>query len=63
MKDEKINFGEKQKDKSDFFSRLMKNIYENYEIINDPIDSDGVHKTRPVATAFGLILDERKNDD
>ena len=38
-------------------------MVENYEIINDPIDSDGVHKTRPVATAFGLILDERKNDD
>ena len=36
-------------------------MVENYEIINDPIDSDGVHKTRPVATAFGLILDDSKN--
>lgn len=33
-------------------------MVENYEIINDPIDSDGVHKTRPVATGFGVFLDE-----
>lgn len=33
-------------------------MVENYKIINDPIDSDGVHKTRPVATGFGLILDD-----
>ncbi len=36
-------------------------IVENYKILNDPIDSDGKHKTRPVATGFGLILDEDKN--
>lgn len=34
MKDEKISFGKKEKTKSDFYSRLMSNIYENYEIIN-----------------------------
>ena len=33
-------------------------MIENYKIINDPINSDGVHKTRPVATAWGLILDD-----
>ena len=33
-------------------------MVENYKIINDPINSDGVHKTRPVATAWGLILDD-----
>ena len=27
----------------------------NYEIINDPIDSTGAHKTRFIATGFGLI--------
>lgn len=34
-------------------------IVENYKILNDPIDSDGKHKTRPVATGFGLILDDK----
>ncbi len=33
-------------------------LVENYKILNDPINSDGVHKTRPVATAFGLMLDD-----
>lgn len=33
-------------------------MVENYEVINDPIDSTGAHKTRPIATGFGLILDE-----
>ncbi len=33
-------------------------MVENYKIINDPINSDGVHKTRPVATAWGLMLDD-----
>ena len=33
-------------------------IVENGELLNDPIDSDGKHKTRPVATGFGLILDD-----
>lgn len=33
-------------------------IVENGKLLNDPIDSDGRHKTRPVATGFGLILDE-----
>ena len=36
-------------------------MVENYKIINDPINSDGVHKTRPVATGFGLILDKKEN--
>lgn len=34
-------------------------MVENYKIINDPIDSDGKHKTRPVATGWGII----KKDD
>lgn len=29
----------------------------NYELINDPIDSTGAHKTRFIATGFGLIDD------
>lgn len=33
-------------------------IVENGKLLNDPIDSDGKHKTRPVATGFGLILDD-----
>ncbi|MBR2705458.1 MAG: phosphodiester glycosidase family protein [Clostridia bacterium] len=33
-------------------------MVENYKVINDPIDSTGAHKTRPIATGFGLILDE-----
>ena len=36
-------------------------MVENYKIINDPINSDGVHKTRPVATGFGLILDKKED--
>ncbi len=32
-------------------------MVENYKVINDPIDSTGAHKTRPIATGFGLILD------
>ena len=27
----------------------------NYELINDPVDSTGAHKTRFVSTGFGLI--------
>ena len=38
-------------------------LVEKYKILNDPIDSDGVHKTRPVATGFGLILDETKKNN
>lgn len=34
-------------------------MVENYKIINDPIDSDGKHKTRPVATGWGIV----KQDD
>ena len=37
-------------------------MVENYEIINDPIDSTGAHKTRPIATGFGLILDEKEDE-
>lgn len=33
-------------------------MVENYELINDPIDSTGAHKTRPIATGFGVILDK-----
>lgn len=36
-------------------------IVENGKLLNDPIDSDGKHKTRPVATGFGLILDDKSN--
>ena len=35
-------------------------IVENGKLLNDPIDSDGKHKTRPVATGFGLILKDDK---
>lgn len=35
-------------------------MVENYEVINDPIDSTGAHKTRPIATGFGLILDDEE---
>ena len=35
-------------------------MVENYKVINDPIDSTGAHKTRPIATAFGLILDDEE---
>lgn len=31
-------------------------MVENYEVINDPINASGAHKTRPIATGFGLIL-------
>lgn len=34
-------------------------MVENGQIINDPIDSTGAHKTRFVPTAFGLFLDEK----
>lgn len=34
-------------------------MVENYKVINDPIDSTGAHKTRPIATAFGVILDDK----
>ena len=27
----------------------------NYELINDPVDSTGAHKTRFISTGFGLI--------
>lgn len=33
-------------------------MVENYKLINDPIDSTGAHKTRPIATAFGVMLGE-----
>lgn len=33
-------------------------MVENGEIINDPIDSTGKHKTRFIPTAFGLFADE-----
>ena len=29
----------------------------NYELINDPVDSSGAHKTRFISTGFGLIED------
>ncbi len=37
-------------------------MVENGQIINDPIDSTGAHKTRFVPTAFGLFLDEKSNN-
>lgn len=33
-------------------------MVENGEVINDPIDSTGAHRTRYIPTAFGLFLDE-----
>ena len=33
-------------------------MVENYKIINDPVNGSGAHKTRPIATGFGLILKE-----
>ncbi len=35
-------------------------MVENYKLINDPIDSTGAHKTRPIATGFGVILDNKE---
>ena len=32
-------------------------MVENYKIINDPVNGSGAHKTRPIATGFGLILE------
>lgn len=32
-------------------------MVENYKVINDPIDSTGAHKTRPIATGFGVQLE------
>ncbi len=29
----------------------------NYEVINDPVDASGTHRTRPIATGFGFIED------
>lgn len=34
-------------------------MVENYHVINDPINASGAHKTRPIATGFGLILEEK----
>ena len=33
-------------------------MVENYKIINDPVNGSGAHKTRPIATGFGLILNK-----
>ena len=38
-------------------------MVENGEIINDPIDSTGAHKTRFVPTAFGVFLDEEDTEE
>jgi len=38
-------------------------MVENFQIINDPINASGAHKTRPIATAFGLILDEDEEEE
>lgn len=35
----------------------------NGTIVNDPIDSTGAHKTRPIATGFILEKDEKDNSD
>ena len=32
-------------------------------IVNDPIDSTGAHKTRPIATGFILKADDADNGD
>ncbi len=31
-------------------------MVENGQLVNDPIDSSGAHKTRPIATGFGAIF-------
>ena len=31
-------------------------MVENYKVINDPVNGSGAHKTRPIATAFGVII-------
>lgn len=38
-------------------------MVENGEIINDPIDSTGAHKTRFVPTAFGVFVDEENEEE
>ncbi|MBO5398041.1 MAG: phosphodiester glycosidase family protein [Clostridia bacterium] len=35
----------------------------NNTIVNDPIDSSGAHKTRPIATGFILTKDDKDNSD
>lgn len=35
----------------------------NNTIVNDPIDSTGAHKTRPIATGFIVTKDEKDNSD
>lgn len=35
----------------------------NHTIVNDPIDSSGAHKTRPIATGFILTKDESDDGD
>ncbi|CDA30177.1 putative uncharacterized protein [Clostridium sp. CAG:492] len=33
-------------------------MVENGQLVNDPIDSSGAHKTRPIATGFGAIFNK-----
>ena len=33
---------------------------ENGELVNDPVDASGSHRTRPIGTGFGLVIDTKK---
>ena len=35
----------------------------NNTIVNDPIDSTGAHKTRPISTGFIVTKDDSDNSD
>ena len=35
----------------------------NNTIVNDPIDSSGAHKTRPIATGFIVTKDDKDSSD
>lgn len=33
---------------------------ENGKLVNDPVDASGTHRTRPIGTGFGLVIDTKK---
>ena len=35
-------------------------MVEDGKTINDPVNASGAHKTRPIATGFGLILEDKQ---
>ena len=33
---------------------------ENGKLVNDPVDASGSHRTRPIGTGFGLVIDTKR---